>query len=135
MNETDRAWAALSDQERAALRRGVALPSEVRSGVVVRDVSHEADRVFEEVRRARGPVVVARIKAGGPGGWTDRAVAELVDRGVLRRLTVTDTVRHRLAAIGAVPEEVSVDAVEIVPGFEGALLIPPVMRRPGSAAA
>jgi hypothetical protein len=81
MNESDRAWAGLTDAERDALRRGAPLPSEAWSGVVVRDVSHQADRVFAEVRRARGPVAVARIEPGARSGGPRRPSASWSSAG------------------------------------------------------
>jgi hypothetical protein len=54
---------------------------------------------------------------------------------VLRRLTVTDRVGHRLAAIGTAGEPVEVEAVEIVPGTEGAVLVHPVAGRRSRRAA
>ena len=125
MNQSDRAWAGLSDEERAALRRGEPLPRARRVGPVVRDVAAEEQAVFEEIRRADGPLRVDRIKSGRRHGVTDRALAALLRRGLVRRLALTDWAHSTRV------EEVRVDAVEIVAEFAGAVLVHPLRGLPG----
>jgi hypothetical protein len=95
---------------------------------VVRDVSPEADRLFsvlrDHIRDAREPlagtpVAIKDIPTERTGDWQAAAIEELVQRGVIVCTIKRDPYARTTSS-----------AVAIVEGYEDALLVMPVSRRP-----
>lgn len=116
-NDSDRAWAALSAEDKRAAMRGEPRPSLIQDGPIVRNVSPAAERLFNEVRVAGKPVPLEHLRSLPPGGFREAAVSELVRRGIARVAPITAFVAGGWH---------DVDALGIVEGFERAMLLHPL---------